>query len=373
MRDLEAYTQAGRNDPLEPQQMRDHPYDFVSLPDRPAPGEAVGHDQYPDGRWSGHLRLVYRTETPLHVGSGFFESAEECGLRGRGPVRGIMRSASGPVLPGSSWKGAIRSRFEAITRSCLTLATTSARQKAAEVPDELYQGDQKQDFKITDPRIGKLKAPIVDSDQRLLEGLSPADALFGCMGYRGRVCPGEGHIVGGTATEPLFVAPLDSPRMHRLATPGRLRSARPNLWHLEEIEGRKFYYDGDVVSKRVLDGRSGTSRKVFEKIDSVTAGAEIRIEVRVRSVSQVELGALLVASGFGTDVGVVRFGGYKPVGLGKVKLIASEAELRRGGPLARRAGSIVDVTTAVRQARGQLIDLSALEELHRITTRRRPS
>ncbi len=50
MRDRDAYQRHGRNDPLAPEQLREHPYDFVSLPDKPAAGEAVGHHRYFDDR-----------------------------------------------------------------------------------------------------------------------------------------------------------------------------------------------------------------------------------------------------------------------------------------------------------------------------------
>ncbi len=120
MRDPQAYAQHGRNDPLAPEQREEHPYDFVSLPEKPAVGRAVGHDRYPADRLTGKLTLTYQTEEPLHVGSGVFETAEECGLAGGAtPVRGIVRRLGEPVLPGSSFKGVVRARFEAITRSRL--------------------------------------------------------------------------------------------------------------------------------------------------------------------------------------------------------------------------------------------------------------
>ena len=195
MRDVKAYLDAGRKDPSHAQQMREHPYDFVSLTEEPGPADAVHHDRLPGDRWNGTLRLVYLTEAPLHVGSGFFERAEDCGLRGREVVRGIMRSVTGPILPGSSWKGAVRARFEAITRSRLALAKASGFEKADKMPKLLQDGDRDHKFEITDPRVKALKAVHVTRKKQRV--LSPAESLFGCMGYRGRVLPGDGIIRGG--------------------------------------------------------------------------------------------------------------------------------------------------------------------------------
>ena len=102
MRKREEYEHHGRNNPLAPEQLREHPYDFVALPAARVRSEIVGHDSYPAGHLTGTLHLVYSTVTPLHVGSGVFETAQECGLGDRPiPVRGIMRRRGKRVLPGS--------------------------------------------------------------------------------------------------------------------------------------------------------------------------------------------------------------------------------------------------------------------------------
>ncbi len=364
MRDRQAYIDAGRNDPGKDKQMQEHPYDFVSLPDTAREVEAIPHNERPEDRWSGELQLIYRTETPLHVGSGVFESAAECGLKGNEPVRGIVRSLSGPVLPGSSWKGAIRSRFEAITRSRLALAETDATEEFNQFPRKLRpRAKQKQQLKIVDSKVVEtLKASTVDSGAPIPR-LSPAEALFGCMGYRGRVLPGEGRIEGGKAKQALNVPSLNSPRMHRIAKPDGLIPNGFNRWKIERVEGRKFYYDGEVISKK-----TDVRRSAFERIDYVDSRAEIHIDIRVQSLSPAELGALLIACGHGERVGIVRFGGYKGVGLGKVSLVTAEARLRRGLPMDRLSEEEVDFEKAVEAAQHELIDPSALDELHQVTT-----
>jgi hypothetical protein len=383
MRDPGAYEAEGRNDPLAPEQREEHPYDFVSLPGRPAIGQAVAHDRYLAERLTGALKLVYETEAPLHVGSGVFETAAECGLAGgTSPVRGIVRRLGSPVLPGSSWKGAVRARFEAITASRLGVRSRGGSVGIERLPAALTPPGARDRVEVRLPRLAE--AGMVRGGQagergeqevrRQLAALSPAEALFGAMGYRGRVHPGDGTIDGAAATEPLCVPPLESPALHRLAKPGAARVAGGRV-EISQVEGRKFYYDGPVRHSRTL--RAGEEdRPVYELIDYVPAGCTITLDLFVDSVAEAELGALLVSAGHGADGGVLRFGGYKPAGLGKVRLQRVGGQLRRGsgGARWRRAeGEALDAERIVAAARASgFIDAAALAELHEITTRLRP-
>jgi CRISPR/Cas system CSM-associated protein Csm3 (group 7 of RAMP superfamily) len=390
MRKREDYLREGRNDPLSPQQLREHPYDFVALPSsaRRVP-EVVAHDRYSDRRLSGTLTLVYTTTAPLHIGSGVFEQASDCGLAGGAmPVRGITRSRGRPVLPGSGWKGAVRSRFEAITRSRLAVVGTFGREPGFKVPEVLRSRDAQHRLSITDRRVTEELRPLgvvrrdhldVKPDRVTMRRnpLSPAESLFGCMGYRGRVHPNDGVIEGPAAAEPLAVAPLDSPVMHRLATPGSIHKSGSGSLTISEVEGRKQYYDGDVVAARQIEGRSRGGAPT-EYIDHVPAGSTITIEIHLESLSLAELGALLVSAGYGsdTDTGILRFGGYKPVGLGAVQLRSATTQLWPGiatRSWRRPAPVVVDLDQGVATAQQEeLLDRQALAELHAVTTRRRP-
>jgi CRISPR/Cas system CSM-associated protein Csm3 (group 7 of RAMP superfamily) len=374
MRDPSQYAEHHRNDPLSDEQRRDHPYDFVSLPAAPVRGNAVGHHKYPADRLTGRLTLVYETLTPLHVGSGVFETAAQCGLAGDDqPVRGITRRLGLPVLPGSSWKGAVRARFEAITRSCLGVAARPLKMDSVKLPEALWPERERRakvKIELRDPRLGALKPPEVGTSP---QDLSPADALFGAMGYRGRVHPSEGVIEEGPwLARSLSVPPLESPAPHRLAKPGAARRVRDGI-EIAEVEGRKFYYDGPLLEGRVKQSEEGPAH---EDIDAVPARSRITIDVHLEAVTEAELGALLISAGHGKEVGIVRFGGYKPAGLGKVRLIEITGELRRGCSLRRWQRSEpepFDLDHAVQTARETgLIDASALAELHAVNTRTRP-
>lgn len=379
MRDLDAYREQGRNSPRDPQQMREHPYDFVSLPNGPTRVEAPGHHKYPKELYSGTLVLSYLTLSPLHVGSGVFESSKECGLAGSDrPVRGILRRDGRPILPGSSWKGAIRSRYEAVTASRLALAQTSHWLYSEKVPGPLQSQPPRKRYKveIADSRVVRnLKAVRVDSKENpvpQLRNLSPAESLFGVMGYRGRVHPADGAIVSPPPGHPLQVAPMESPAGHRLAQAGQSGNVHGviKIW---TVEGRKFYYDGDVVSSRTT--RDGGD-PVFELIDSVPARSEIRLEIHLETVTLAELGVLLICSGWEGEAGVLRFGGFKPVGLGKVELSGAEARLQKGRSTRSWKTSdppLLDLAGAVHAAHeSNLIEAAALAELKTVTTLQRP-
>jgi CRISPR/Cas system CSM-associated protein Csm3 (group 7 of RAMP superfamily) len=375
MRDLDAYSKEGRNNPHDPDQMREHPYDFVSLPDAPKKVTAPGHDTYPQHLYSGTLVLVYRTETPLHVGSGAFESSVECGLSGPDqPVRGIVRREGRPVFPGSSWKGAVRARYEAVTRSRLALAKDFYRFRKDKTPQALKNKDDYPEYevRIRDPRLERLRAVMVKKPEHL-KTLSPAESLFGAMGYRGRVHPADGIITGTPAGEPLQVAPMESPAPHRLAQAGEALN-RGRIIEIRAVEGRKFYYDGDLVRGRApRDNPQGTP--IHEFIDSVPRESKIRLEVHLEAVSLAELGVLLICSGQGGEAGIVRFGGFKSVGLGKVELVSAEARLHQGASTRSWKRSIphpLELSEAVHAAHQSLIDAVALAELKAVTTLKRP-
>ncbi len=230
------------------------------------------------------------------------------------------------------------------------------------------------DRRLVDPLEVSPQRGDDERTRRHLAALSPAEALFGAMGYRGRVHPGEGRIEGRPASEPLAVPPQESPGAHRLAKPGASRIHGTGI-RISEVEGRKFYYDGPLRHGRTA--RAGEEdRPVHELIDYVPAGCTVTMEVFLESVTQAELGALLIGAGYGEGVGILRFGGYKPAGLGKMRLEQVAGNLHDGSTGAAWKlpdGKAVDPRGAMEAARSSgLVDAAALAELHEITTRLRP-
>ena len=91
-------------------------YAFVPLPDgvERRPRNELTLDRRLDGHVFGELRFTYSVDQPLHVGSGIKD------VRDRIIVRQFARDGEDPIIPGSSFKGALRSRFEAMSHSCVT-------------------------------------------------------------------------------------------------------------------------------------------------------------------------------------------------------------------------------------------------------------
>lgn len=371
MRDPEKYHEAGRNDPTSPQQREEHPYDFVRLPPKPIEGPLTPHGQLLGDRLHGALQLVYLAETPLHVGSGTFDTTSDRGFPGAvRPIRGLVRRQGRPVLPGSSWKGVVRSRFEAFTHSRLAVASVFHSEAGSKLPGELKQllrqPVHRARLEITDPRVQKSRG-VRSRDRNPL--ISLADAVFGCMGYRGRVRPMEGEIEGPAAADFLPVPALDTPQPHRLAQPGAIQVDRGKL-EISAVEGRKFYYDGPLRQK--------TENGAWEPIDQVPAGSILRTEVFFDNLLPAELGALLLASGYGEKVGIVRFGGYKSAGLGKVVLQNVDVQRRDPGRARRSWRSptpvSIDPGPLVEAAlEASWFDAEALAELDTVTRRQRPA
>src|SRR5436853_132180 len=95
-------------------------------------------------------------------------------------------------------------------------------------------------------------------------------ALFGAMGYRGRLHPSEGVIEGPRMEHPLSVPPQESPAVHRLAKPGAAFKTVDGV-EISEVEGRKFYYDGPLLEGRARPGEEGGP--VREYVDAVPTKA----------------------------------------------------------------------------------------------------
>ncbi|HBL31946.1 MAG TPA: hypothetical protein DD490_34420, partial [Acidobacteria bacterium] len=112
-----------------------------------------------------------------------------------------------------------------------------------------------------------------------------------------------------------------------------------------------------------------------ELVDFVPAGSLVAVEVHLEAVDLAELGALLISAGYGPGAGILRFGGFKPAGLGKVELCETRTQLRQGAATRswkRPAPVELDLEPALKAAHQTLIDADALLELHTVTTLRRP-
>ncbi len=126
------------------------------------------HDHIQEENYWGCLNLMIEGLDPLFVGSGAVDLDDQ----GQMYQRFVQRDGQF-VLPGSSFKGALRAVAEALSPSCIV------------VIDE--ERAKKEYNKICGVR----------RDRTTLE-LCPACGLFGAAGYRGRLSFSEGRALQGT-------------------------------------------------------------------------------------------------------------------------------------------------------------------------------
>lgn len=138
------------------------------------------HDRQTHDRITGRLLLGYEAAQPIHVGSGFTI------LRGRTLISGAYRVSNRLAVPGSTWKGVFRSRFEAITRSCL-------RREC--------RGDM---FCATCALFGclGLRARVVFRDSLLPSGLESETTLLPSMRSTRRPAKGRMFLIGSEPAPP---------------------------------------------------------------------------------------------------------------------------------------------------------------------------
>ncbi|MBX7223830.1 MAG: hypothetical protein K1Y36_28200 [Blastocatellia bacterium] len=329
MRDRNKYKEAGRHDPHSPEQMVEHPYDFVEFPQRV---ETVGtkgverlyHDRSIPNTLTGKLKLEFTALSSITVGSGLLELAGDVGLKGDEVVRGIVMRDGKPIIPGASIKGAVRSNYELITLS--TMASFGIRvtepydaqdRERSKIPrpvlEEAGVNNSGKVEVILDGTMDHLRASTVKNPNDLAR-LCPASALFGAMGYRGRL-----HFNDATVremppkTEPIKTPGLNQPHLHRV---GFTLTRRPgaNRLTVTDLFGRKVYYN--------TEGEDTGN----EPSNYLPKGTILETEITFLSLLPEELGGLLAALATDNEF-LFRLGGGKPAGRGKVQVSLKHMEL----------------------------------------------
>lgn len=285
-------------------------YGFTPLPPKPRVVERpqARFDRRVPGMVFGRLELSYKLDQPVHIGAG-----RKLVVNG-GVVRATVRSRNTAVVPGSSWKGAVRARFEAITYSCAQQPPRRQKKIVSQTfpgySAELDRNTQRHAvFKQCRTRAG-VTAPSV----------CPACALFGLMNRRARVTFAD--LVADQATVLESIAQQYSPRLHHV---GEIRVDRRNQrLTVHSLHGRKFHgHRGPEPVGKLM------------QIEVIPAGASISGSVRLHNVDPAELGGLLVALGFSSAPSFVKIGAGKNLGFGRVRptRIGGELKIGRDGEL----------------------------------------
>lgn len=293
------------------------PFDFVPIhrvKRESSHGHHVLYDDSDDLTFP--IRLVFKAKTlgQVQVSTGNYMVA---GVGGEKRIllahTTIRRTVDGKrkeylVIPGSSLKGAIRSKVEAITDSCLPVVDRTVSS---------YLRDLK-----------------TCSGSRQL---CPACSLFGAQGYLGRVSFHDSVMPMAAA------AVVRTPNLWQPARGTRLPRSYFPLDADEETKspqavnpGRKFYFH-----RRPAQG------DVFRMV--IRRGTVVDIVVDIMSTRLSEAGLLMCAVGCHPQYSFpIKLGAAKPVGLGSVDLTLDQAIVY--GEKGHRAGRL---GTRGREVRGE--------------------
>lgn len=242
------------------------PYAFVDLADergivRRAPS---GHDVLQPDKHAGSIDIVLTAQTPVHIASGVLEMT---GNKQQPLVKELFRVGGTPVIPGSSWKGCVRSVFEAITPSCLRVT------RAREIPRKI-EGCRSKD------------------------NLCLACRLFGAQDFQGLVWFGDLRLTDMSKITTVQVPQFYRPRTReRTYLQGRM------------VRGRKFYMHGN--QQAVGD----------TPIEVCGVGSQFQGTIDFINLAPQEIGLLFVALGqHAQHPLVLKLGGAKPACYGSVAI-----------------------------------------------------
>ncbi|RLB72105.1 MAG: TIGR03986 family CRISPR-associated RAMP protein [Deltaproteobacteria bacterium] len=98
------------------------PYNFVRL-GRPGPriGPEIGHDRFAAGRYNGRLRCAIEVKTPLCLPDAEQMTEENLSDGKKHQKYPFLRFSDQLLIPGTAIKGMLRSVYESLTGSCLSI------------------------------------------------------------------------------------------------------------------------------------------------------------------------------------------------------------------------------------------------------------
>ncbi len=317
-------TRRGARLPREPKG-----YDFVRLPYAKScvSSSHVRKLAASGATFSGKMSITIETLSPLHISDGAFRLSEELGFKKGFVVKSILCPEE-PIIPGTTLKGAARTYYEAITKSCLSQYLKHMRTRyvardrgASKLPQHLVKqitgagGNERGLAEIEiSPECYERRdrcPPVRGKSSKLC----PACLLFGARGFAGRVSFADARLVDAPKkAEFLYVPPRGAPHLHRL---GRV-SIAPGLGSakliVDNLRGRKVY-------SAEYEPR-GPSQEM-ELWDYVPTGAIFSGLMVFHDLTLAEMGGLFACLGLNVKM-AIRVGAGKASGLGKISLSPEE-------------------------------------------------
>jgi hypothetical protein len=276
-------------------------YAFVPLPTtvNRRKRQSLRLDRRLPGHLFGSITVTFKCAQPVHVGSGF-----KALVNGE-VVRSMATRGETLVIPGSTLKGALRARFEAITQSCVPHGLPGNR------------GHQKNDKGLsrTHPGVTEAELDVGLKGHAAFQGgcsreaACAACALFGFQsgraGMRARVTFMDLVPMTGNPRAVESIPTQWGPRLHHCAPRDGYHVSGTKIV-IRSLKGRKFHLG---------QGPAGEGSTTL--IEVLPAGSMVRAEIRLFNVEKPELGGLLCALGF--DHGhALKVGAGKGLGFGRL-------------------------------------------------------
>lgn len=300
-----------------------HRYEFSPISGKiPFPqAPLLDHSQSIETAMTGEVLFQIEALHPLHVGSGLYELSEDAEFEKGYVVLGIAKKDGSPIIPGSSLKGASRSLYEAITKSCVSKLSRRSREpissdrKKSKIPqvfvEQLFRNRVKDGERVVvqlAPDEPQGAQPCREIKQRnQLKQLCPACALYGGMGFLGRAWFSDAVLEELKPKDPrkkVSTESLNSPHLHRA---GRIRVVKRDLV-VEEIKGRKFYYHSPEVKRE------------SEPVDYIPPGFTLCFKLSFENITREELGGIFTSLALDGSF-PFRVGGKKASGFGRVRIL----------------------------------------------------
>lgn len=298
-------------------QTGEKPYALVVPQQQQHRAQPVGQERFKGDRLSGKMSLRLTVQTATFVASGVVALGSDVSNQTKSIplIKTALQRDQRLIIPGSSFKGVVRSVYEALTRSCL------CKTKAA--PNKIPHGYR---------------------ECRDKKDVCPACHVFGAMGWQGLV-----QFADAVSSEAFsnigFMPSLYAPRPQR-----------PAYYRQDKVVGRKFYYH----SARAADsGGHGTP------IQQANQAFVFTTQLRFMNLSQAELGTLLIVLGQEQQNPIaLKVGGGKPIGMGTMTVQVTEIECPENLQNRYAAYDVAEVGCLTGKAQQQFVR-TAIEAAHR--------
>ncbi|MEO0377095.1 MAG: RAMP superfamily CRISPR-associated protein [Cyanobacteria bacterium P01_A01_bin.17] len=324
-------------------------FDFVDFPaTAPSTQPIIGHDRLHRDRYHGGLTLQLTALTPVFSAAGVTALGADVGEPAVPLLKVMTQDVAGcPILQGTSLKGCIRAVYETITNSTFGVEKKIGWKSAEKMKAQEIEQLTREERILFDRAPRKAKNRI----------LSPAELVFGAMGFQGLV-----SVADAMGDRPLELGEL------------------PAMFQPKHGNGRKFYRHqttSTVPSIAAPPSPASPDEKSPIPIQQAPKGTVFDTTLRFTNLALPQLGALLIALGQDPKRPfALKVGGGKGKGFGSVRVTLTKHAITKGDRLAESRYLAYqsdppilsdDILTEARQAAcDRLIHQESLDRLKQI-------